>query len=597
VAAVAAAPLRVREATAGMAATTAPEAAVGRQGRAAAGLAGTVRPESPVTTHQPLIVDRWTPFDYKRGVTREFDPHGWLAPTWVGEHRRRLESYRLLESYRANASRNYLSTDDDEQRRNRREYGDSNLIVQTIVDAVIGDDATVVGEEGDPTLEAMQTWAEQERVLRKFFAWEEKAVNYGDAVLTVTWDATKDRPTVTLYDPGFYFPDLDSMMGDYPTRVCLAWEWEEDNGEKVVRYLRRIRYELVADEVPRRYPWERELSYITCLMTDTTWDMSELREVEDVLWGDPPDGVFEINADGFEINRLDIDIDFIPVVHLPNTISEEEHFGESSLATVLQIIDDLISADTDLEGAAAVVGFPPLAADGSIAGEEGATKTIDSYGPGTVFSGKLSYIDTSSSLDALLKYTEALLKRLHVNSRVSEAATGRIKPSDISSGVEMRLHFAAMERMINKMRLTREEKRPLVFKFARRLMMLAGQVRTVRDEPEVTLQSGSFIPNNLAGTITAVAAAVSAGLMSRETAVRHLVEAGADIDDAEAEIEAIQAGDFAGALMLQQALGDELAAYEYLGVEVPDYVRDRVENPPDPRLDPVVPDDEDDDET
>jgi len=53
----------------------------------------------------------------------------------------------------------------------------------------------------------------------------------------------------------------------------------------------------------------------------------------------------------------------IALHHVPNTISETDHYGDSSLALVMQALDDLMATDSDLQAAAATTGSPPLGLD------------------------------------------------------------------------------------------------------------------------------------------------------------------------------------------------------------------------------------------
>ncbi|MFK0143423.1 hypothetical protein [Streptomyces murinus] len=68
--------------------------------------------------------------------------------------------------------------------------------------------------------------------------------------------------------------------------------------------------------------------------------------------------------------------------------------------------------------------------------------------------------------------------------------------------------------------------------------------------------------------------AVGAGVLSVETGVRMLIDAGYPIDDVQAEIERIQARAFDAAARLANATGDNTAVREYLGL---------------PKTDPEVP--------
>jgi hypothetical protein len=372
-------------------------------------------------------------------------------------------------------------------------------------------------------------WAESERVIRKMFAWETKANSLGDGILEVSWDSRKNRPRLTVWDPGFYFPDLDTDDGDgYPRVVHLAWEFEETDitSGRTNRFVRRITYRLVENVRPFSYPWGP--SPDECLKTDATWKFEDVEEPEIFMLDlSPEKAMYAVNADGQEIRDLPIGVDFIPLIHLPNTISEDEHFGQSSVAKVLQIFDDVQATDTDLEGAAGIVGFPPLASDGPVAsGDRTDDGAIKSYGPGTVFEGKLT-------------------------------------------ALELRLHFINLDRLVYKMRLIRDEKYPLPFKFARRFAMVAGQLPASADEPLITAQPGAYTPSDISGVMSMVANALANHEISRETGILLLVDAGVPIEDAIAELDRIAAEDFTGAQLLTQAVGRPNEAFDYLGLDVP----------------------------
>jgi hypothetical protein len=216
-------------------------------------------------------------------------------------------------------------------------------------------------------------------------------------------------------------------------------------------------------------------------------------------------------------------------------------------------------------------GAPPPGARAAAAAPRDRTDdgAIKSYGPGTVFEGKLTALDTSKALDALLKYLEELLKRMHVNSGVPEAAVGRAKIAEISSGIELRLHFINLDRLVYKMRLIRDEKYPLPFKFARRFAMVAGQLPASADEPLITAQPGAYTPSDISGVMSMVANALANHEISRETGILLLVDAGVPIEDAIAELDRIAAEDFTGAQLLTQAVGRPNEAFDYLGLDVP----------------------------
>lgn len=537
-----------------------------------------------------LVIDPWTPLEYK--LRQPQATHGWKAPTWVGDHDRRLTAYKLLTSYRRNAAFAWLNTVEDTVRFKRREYGDAGVIVESIVDSLLGEDFNVVVEgaedEGAPSwLLEQQEWLQQfffdQRLGLRILEAEDNAVEMGDAVYVVEWDGVGENVSVSVYDPGFYFPVLDDVQDEYPDRIHLAWEFEEEQDDgRVKRYVRRITYELGILDALRKYPWRAEESWIVCLKSDGIWELEN--QERPAKWDD-----LDPARGKYTVRDLDTGFDFIPVVHVPNTIAGQEHFGQSSLATILQILDDLQSADTDMAAAAATTGTPPLAVDGTLENEEIVTATgqkrrrVTSYGPGTVFEGKVTVVDTSRALDALLKYVDHLLKRLAANRRLPATVLGYVDQGDIKSGIHLQLTFGPLANMVRKMRLSRDEKYNLLFTFIRRVAMLGGVLAPSTELPPATIAWGGFMPADVAVVVEQVTSLLEAHAISIETAVKMLMDAGLPIDDALEEIKRIQEQDFETAKALLDALdGDLKPVYERLGLEVPEDVL----NPPPPP--PVV---------
>jgi hypothetical protein len=531
-----------------------------------------------------VIIDQWAPLSYKPIVEAGKIPID--LPTWVGsEHVRRLRAYAVLACYRENIAREWLNIDDDEKRRQHREYGDASLIIETIVAAILGVDPKIMVEgavapanapqadrQPDPRAVIVQEWLREweyaERPMLAITEYEEDAVGLGDGVLVVSWDGRKSRPIVEAYDPEFYFPILDDgNPRAYPERVHIAWEFEEHNpitGQDD-KFIRRMTWELIESE-PFDVPWSDQPATQQCYMTNVVVPYPG-QDTTDVDTLSLAGARYEVNADGLEIRDLPLKIDFIPIVHMPNTIARKQHFGRSSLALVLQLLDELAAADTDLALSARTTGFPPVSVDGQLqTGTDG--RTIDSYGPGTVFSGKVDVVDTSASLDALLKYIDFLLKRLSVNSRLPETVLGRGKPTDFKSGYDRSLSFGPMISMIRKMRMVRSEKYPLVFKFVLRLAQLAGEIEA-GDLPRTTLEFGRFLPQDRQQVIEAVRTLLEAHAISTVTAVVMLAEEGGlPITDPLNEVTNIQAEDFPGAVALRNATQSVRLAAEYLQLEL-----------------------------
>jgi hypothetical protein len=82
------------------------------------------------------------------------------------------------------------------------------------------------------------------------------------------------------------------------------------------------------------------------------------------------------------------------------------------------------------------------------------------------------------------------------------------------------------------------------------------------------LMWGPHTPTDRAAVLDEVVKGVGAGVLSVETGVRMLIDAGYPIDDAQAEIERIQARAFDAAARLADATGDNAAVREYLGLPV-----------------------------
>ena len=578
-----------------------------------------------------LLIDAWSNLSHKRGLDGEAATSP-LAPTWIGRVGgptwRRLAAYKTLRLYLENSARHVLANESESVRRNHREYGDPFVLSEAIRSAVIGDNIEIVVDNAgdDPEAEGLEPgqadeirraearqtelreWAapQRERFPMRVIEGERHAVGVGDVVYLISWSGKRGRPKLRVYDPGFYFPVLDPSGDDeYPERVHIAWQWEDDNGDE---WVRRITWEIgplgndrtnpgtpFAPYVgaPRALPWrgddgESLTATTTCYMSDATW------KAGDVLSGES-NGVdaftlgtvnrWATNDEGAEVRRLDLGFDFLPLVHLPNTIAGAEHFGRASISNVLQIFDDIAAADTDLSKAAAVAGTPPIAVDDSASpsyvdqpndqpheGTEapqfsGRRRKALTYGPGQVMRGKVTVVDTSNALNPLIEFIGHLLERLSTNGRTPEEILGRVGAADVPSGVTLALAFGPFRAMIDEMRLVREQKYGLLLKFVQRLMIL-GQIT---DDPRVypaTVAFGSFLPSDLSGVVEIVVKLLAENGISRRTALMMLVDAGLDIDGTiDEEVQRIRAEDFEGAGALADAAEDVNAARDYLGLD------------------------------
>ncbi len=583
-----------------------------------------------------LRIDNWSTLNYKplfsdptTGMPqRRAFPEA--AASWVpAADERRLAAYKLFSAYDHNQAGELAAVRDGDDARERREFGDPAMFVDTLVAHVLGREQhiTVPGAEhaddDTPDTEAQQAarvqellreWAEEELLPMRMMQAERKAVCLGDGVLHLWWDAEKMRPRITTYDPGFYYPVIeeDSDGTDFPTRIHFAWELEEDTKKGVPQRIRRITYELAfirpatetavepsgrpvrapvmsaaTDDTPaapllsrgdrldgqgsitRLYPWSDTPSYKTVYLTDATWVISDLKGDYDVDSLPRDKAHFATSAQGEVLDELDIYQDFISVIHLPNTIPEAgEHWGQSSLAKPLQALDELAATDTDRSRAAATTGQPMIA----LSGVQNSGKQMP-IGPGAMFTlaenGKMTAVDTSPALRELREHSHDLADRAANVARLPAVSLGTMDPSKVPSGYALELSLGPLDSLVGGMRLARDHPDRLIPKFVQRLF-LAGQHPDwagIKPMP-AKLVRGPYTPTDKMAVLEMVTKALSAGVVSLETCIRMLIEAGWPIEDARTEIEQIQSRQFEQARMLADATGDTQLVADFLGVQI-----------------------------
>ncbi|WP_329126043.1 hypothetical protein [Streptomyces sp. NBC_01353] len=600
-----------------------------------------------------VIIDAWGWLNYKPVFSDSLGmPSRRAFPeahaSWVpAADERRLAAYKLLAAYDNNQVAELTQVDQE-----RREFGDPSMFVDTIVSHVMGREQRIVvpGADADPDAPAegapsaaaagrvqtlMREWAERELLTMRILQTERKAVSLGDGVYVLAWDPDKQRVRVRTYDPGFYFPVLpeDGDGADFPDRVHLAWELPEDKKRGLKARLRRITYEVdwirpatasgvdrqgravraplmseATDDAPaapllargdqvdengaisRTYAWNDAPSYRTCYLTDATWDLGDLRAPHDVDNLPMDKAHFATSPTGEVLDHLDLYVDFNPVIHVPNTVpAAEEHWGQSSLAKVLQVFDEISGTDTDSARASATTGSPII----SISGRPTSGRQSQlSVAAGMVLElgddGRMDVLDTSPQLAELRNHGHDLADRASNVARLPAVALGTMDPSKVPSGYALELSLGPLDSLIMNMRLARAHKYALLLKFVQRLH-IAGQHPDwagVQPLPAV-LAFGAYTPTDKAAVLEQVATAYQAAVISLETAVRTLSEAGWDIADVEQEIAQIQARQFEQARFLADATGSTDAVAKFLGISItPD------PTPPAPRLPSAVEDDD-----
>ncbi|WP_328925596.1 hypothetical protein OG429_13680 [Streptomyces sp. NBC_00190] len=582
-----------------------------------------------------LITDVWSWLDYKPVMADPRRPgrNAWseLTSSWVpDEDLRRLSAYRLLAAYDSNQAGQVAAiTGDDSAGGERRELGDASKLIDTALGYLLGSEQTIIvpgaeqaaGEQPEGHAEAaavqerLRAWAEKELLPLRLQQAERAAILLGDSVYSLAWDPAKGRVLLRTWDPGLYFaewPDDEQDSGEFPTRVHLAWEIPEDVRRGTKAKLRRITYELapiapasrpattkdgarfrepVAGDdgvallvsgdvqdpatgvITRTYPWAAgRPSPYTCYLTDAEWDLDDLKH-SDLLYDLPlHKATFRARSDGEVLDRLDLQVDFIPLIHITNNIPHSgDHWGKPTLATVLQALDELSATDTDASAASATTGSP-------IIGLAGARLPIDrntgqplpvKIRAGTVWQlndgGRMDVLDTSAQLAELRSRVDHLLDRIAANSRITAAGLGTLDPTALPSGYALQLALGPLDSLVGGMRLARAHKYVIMLRMVQRLHQ-AGQVQgwPAGESAPAHLAWGPHTPTDRAAVLEEVVKGVGAGVLSVETGIRLLQDAGYPIDDAQREIERIQARAFDAAARLADATGDNGAVRKFL---------------------------------
>jgi hypothetical protein len=607
------------------------------------------------------VIDTWSWLNYKPLYSDTLGmPNRRAFPeahaTWVpAADERRLSAYKLLTAYDNNQVAELSAFLDGDSARERREFGDPSMFVDTITSHVLGDEQTITvpgaeqatdqASSDAATAERVQTllreWADEELLPMRLLQAERKAVGLGDGVILLHWDADKQRVRMKTFDPGFYFPvlDEDSDGSDFPDRVHFAWELPEDKKRRLPARLRRITYHLdwirpqtangvdrtgrpvratvmsePTDDQPeqpllgrgdlldtggaitRMYPWSEQPSYKTVYLTDAIWELGDLKGPVDVDNLPMDKARFATNGQGEVLDHLDMLIDFLPVIHVPNTVPPAgEHWGQSSLAKVLQVFDELSGSDTDSSRASATTGSPILAISGkAINGQQHYTA-----GPGMVLTlgegGSITSVDTSANLAELRSHRKDLRDQAAAAARIPAVALGMGDPAQFDSGYQLELALGPLDSLISAMRLARDHADRLLPKFVQRLFQ-AGQHPDWQGLPVLPakLMRGAYTPTDKAAVLEEVTKARTAGLISLETAIRRLQEIGWPVDDIEQEIKQIDARAFEEARLLADALGNPEEVAKFLGRRAPDEPETPTVQLP---LTALQPEDEDPEET
>lgn len=408
--------------------------------------------------------------------------------SWVPkEHRRRLKAYTVLAAYAANVS-NLVRKSPNTEDGKLREYGDANFICTTMSAAVTGDSVRIFApSDAKKQEEFFKNWAEKEMFFSKLCANEYKASNLGDCVYKLAWSKDKGRTKVYTIDPGFWFP---FNIGESNERHIIAWEQDDGkNGTEI--YKEEYRLEKNSGSGAKgggtTHTVRLTAGYYKKSTKESLEDLRLIRYAKD--------------DQGNELNNIDLAIDTIPIVYIPNIYREGFDFGESDLTAVYRILDDLSNVYTDEQQNTYFMGLVPLwmnheAYELLPVDKDG--KRILKMGDNNVLPGEAGIVDNSTINKALFETQHELESKLFKNTFLGVLGSGTEQSSsgDRTTGI-FQLKGSILERFVNLKRLTREAKYNLLLRIVAKFESTLGANKEVfKDGVDARIQFGNILPIN-----------------------------------------------------------------------------------------------------
>lgn len=552
------------------------------------------------------IRDQWAALAYKhtmRQQGRVGSPPKWMPyADW-----RRLLAYQLLEDYWSNTARWQLGPDvEADDRGSLREYGDPKVLVKTIRSIVLGDEQTISIDGADTNTDLAETqdwlraWAEDVDLDAVVLLGEERTIKLGTGVVSLVWSESKGRVLPRVWHPGHYFPDLTQVdENGYPTRVDFLWEEDPLPGQGERPKVHVVTYELAGIEpapertlvgnvlrlvrgsqlrqgdsrdgagpITRRYPWQSATdkpSPLTCYLTQAWWYRDDLNDAQSISQFPTGKATYEQMPDGTPIDHFDLGHDFLPIVTETNEVTDPiEHFGPSVLADALQAFDDLAATDSDVQKATSTTGSPPI----GLAGVDMDTAQQLKMAPGELWGlgpdGRMFTVDTAAQLQALQGASSRMRDIISENTRVSASLMGRVKPSEVPSGLALQLGLSPTNSLVRELRIARKGRYRLLFRMVQRI----AQVHKARPDGvtvDADLVMGAYLPTDVESLVRQLVQLLPTHGVSTETAVRMLQQAGYEIDDIADEVAKIDSRDVVLAEGIVAATGDEEKAAKQLG--------------------------------
>jgi hypothetical protein len=429
------------------------------------------------------------------------------------------------------------------------EFGDAALVVETLRDALIGVSGINITADDIETSESslkrvkrLRKWWKAELLDSKIFENETNCTVLGDSVYRLRMSVKKGKKKtvkVDTFDPGFFFPEFDED-GDL-IKAHLAWEEEyiRNNGENGKRVYKET-YVLIDDR---------------CFVTAGYYEPMREDSSPNSDWFDLDDLTlisYKVDNNGAEYDNMDLQIDFIPIIYIPNINVQGEPFGKSDLARALDIFSEIANSNTDMASNTSLLGSPPLVlkSDGQYGEvDDNGQSSVTTVGPGQVIevgpTGDAFLLEVHNMNAAIDSYLKGLDKKLFEVTRATKLAAGKMEGSIIPSGISLRLMQNPLVQATLPKRIGRTHKFLLMLKFVQKLFAKFGEPDDMAlfaddDYSHIDIEFSDIFPTDRSQAINDLAVAYTAGFLSLETAVRMCNRLGIDIDDVKKEVERIK---------------------------------------------------------
>jgi hypothetical protein len=450
------------------------------------------------------------------------------------DHLRRLKAYEILESFYYNYSRDYRFFPESgsvSQNDSILEPGDAAWVCDTIKSKLLGNGAVIAADLPEElqnvdveTLPAelqslqenilerekmMRSWWKKQNIFLKIDENERKCSYLGDCAYLVEWVTKKENgveigyPDLRTYDPGFVFPffncndeSLERNGQLVQDRVIIGWQdiskaIMDNIGSDQYFVIFRDIYELRIDKDGNKKCWRKHGYY--------KYNSSEEVDIYNLI----DDNI--LNND--DKQWLDLGIDFMPVVVIPNITVQGHDFGLSNLHFILGMIDAIINTDTDLTKNSEKLGGATVFLAGkniSFAIDPTTGKPVPvEIQPNTMYAlgegGDANLLDTSAMQKALLDTKDVIEKKLLRNSHITEIGAGVLDIGQIST-LSIKLLMQPLLDLIYPMRDQRNRYYSTIFFYVQRLYQIFGNVEQKKvfdgDIFDFIIKFGNLLPGD-----------------------------------------------------------------------------------------------------